>query len=71
MADGLTPLVAFPLVAFAALAVPSVIASVLFGMVRKDPPAPSLVRRRGVRRFTPAYDRDPSRYRRIGRAGRE
>jgi hypothetical protein len=46
MADGLTPLVAFPLVAFAALAVPSAIAFVLFGIVRKDPPGPTTNRPR-------------------------
>lgn len=48
--EGPLPIVAFALIAFAAFAVPTTIAYVLFNLVRKDPPPPEEESPRHVRR---------------------
>jgi hypothetical protein len=48
--EGPIPIVAFVLVAFAAFAVPTTIAYILFNLVRKDPPPPDDFSPRHVRR---------------------
>ena len=48
--EGPLPIVAFVLIAFAAFAVPTTIAYVLFNLVRKDPPPPEESAPRHVRR---------------------
>jgi hypothetical protein len=68
---GPLPIVAFALIVFAAIAVPTVMAYVLFNLVRKDPPtfeelSPRHARRKIAHRSTAVRERLTTRHR-LGR----